>query len=74
MQFSRPSFFLLRHGLFAVLSQLSLMLVYVDFSSATLPPDLLFYHFAPWLEYPLTAIALLFCGAYLIEYIQKNEV
>lgn len=74
MQISRPSFLLLRHGLFSVLVQLSLMLVYIDFFVGTLPPSLLAYRFAPWLEYPLTTIALLFGGAYWIERIQKNEV
>ena len=74
MQISRSSRLLLRYGLFAVLSQLSLMLVYIDVASATFPPSLLSYRFAPWLEYPLTTIALLLGGAYLIEWIQKNEV
>jgi len=74
MQISRFSLLLLRHGLFAVLVQISLMLVYIDFSATTFPPDLLSHHFAPWLEYPLTAIALLLGGAYFIEWIQKNEV
>lgn len=74
MQISRFSLLFMRYGFFAVLAQLSLMLVYIDCASVTLPPDLLFHHFAPWLEYPLTAIALLLGGAYFIEWIQKNEV
>ena len=74
MHISRSSFLLLRHGLFSVLAQLSLIFVYIDSLSATLPPSLLSHRFAPWLEYPLTTIALLLGGAYFIEWIQKNEV
>jgi|GEM_PF-6769995 len=74
MHISRPSLLLLRYGLFAVLAQLSLMLVYIDTLAVTLPPDLLSYYFAPWLEYPLTTIAILLGGAYFIDWIQKNEV
>ena len=74
MQISRPSFLLLRYGLFSVLAQLALIFVYIDFFSATFPPSLLAYRFLPWIEYPLTTIALLVIGAYWIEWIQKNEV
>lgn len=74
MQISRPSFLLLRFGLFSVLTQLSLMFVYIDHSAEALPRLLLAHRFALWLEYPLTSVALLLIGAYFIDWIQKNEV
>lgn len=73
MQISRPSLLLLSYGLFAVLAELLFILLYIDLQSAILPPSLIAHLCAPWLEYPLCSLALLTGGAYLIEYIQKNE-
>ena len=73
MQISRPARLLLHYGLFAVLTELLFIILYVDLQSQALPLSLISHLCAPWLEYPLCALALLFSGAYLIDYIQKNE-
>ncbi|MBO5938220.1 MAG: hypothetical protein J6Q82_01815 [Clostridia bacterium] len=73
MQISRPARLLLFYGMFAVLSELCFILLYVEIQSHLLPPALLRHFYLPWLEYPLCALSLIFGGAYFLDYIQKNE-
>ena len=73
MQISRPAYLLLLHGLFAVICQMAFLYLYINLQAELLPRALLSHLFAPWLEYPLCSLALLFGGAYLLEWVQKNE-
>lgn len=73
MQISRSARLLLHYGLFAVLANLCFILLYVESQSLLYPTGLLRYYYAPWLEYPLCALSLVFVGAYLLDWIEKNE-
>ncbi len=73
MQISRHTRLLLFYGIFAVLTQLTFILLHIEIQSANLSPALLSHYYAPWLEYPLCSLSLVFGGSYLFEWIEKNE-
>ena len=64
---SRASWRLLFYGLFAVLCQLSLILLHTIFHAEHVSGALLALRFAPMLEHSLMSLTILAVGVYLIE-------
>ena len=64
---SRQSHALLRYGLFAVLCQLSLILLHTRIYAERVDGALLSLRFTPFLEHALMSLVILFVGVYLIE-------
>ena len=73
MPLSRSSLLLLTYGVFSVLIQLCMILLYIESKVSLLSPSLLCHHYGPWLEYPLASLALTLGGAYFLHWIQKKE-
>ena len=68
---SRPSLLCLTFGTYAVLCQVSMILLFALAVPENVASDVLRHWILPWLEYPLMSLALLLGGALLIDYVQK---
>ncbi len=68
---SRPSYLLLLFGTYAVLCQLTFILLSVRTAPETVSLDVLRHRVIPWLEYPLMSLTLIFGGGALLEWVQK---
>ena len=65
--FSRTAQLCLIYGFFAVLFQLTMILLCCLAAEEYLSPPIILYHFSPWLDYPLMSLVLLFAGAALLD-------
>ncbi len=59
-------------GTYAVLCQIVFILLYVCTAPKSLSTDVLRHTVLPWLEYPLTSLALVFGGACLLDVAQRQ--
>ena len=64
---SRPTRLLLTYGLYAVLCQLSMILLHTLVYAEHVSGALLSLHFAPMLEHSSVSLVILAIGTYLIE-------
>ena len=62
------SFYLLLFGIFAVLCQLVLIILHMNFFHPTASPSVLLHTYAHFLQYPLASLTLSIGGALLIDY------
>lgn len=59
-------------GTYAVLCQLTFILLYVCAAPADLSPDVLRHTVTPWLEYPMMSLVLVFGGTLLLDWAQEK--
>ena len=64
---SPPGLFLMHHGLFAILCQLTFILLHTKMHAETVMNASLSVRFFPMLEHSLMSLVILFMGVYLIE-------
>ena len=63
---TRMTTLFLTHGIYAVLCQLTFILLTVQIQAQTLATPLLYRTYLPWLEYPLASLTLLIGGSLLL--------
>ncbi len=68
---NRLSYRLLFLGTYAVLCQLTLILLYVCVMPDDISHDVLRHTVLPWLEYPLMSLALILGGATLLNWVER---
>ena len=70
---SHPAKLCLIYGLYAILCQLSFILLHALYVAPYISSDVLRHWFVPYLEYPLMSITLILVGSVLLELVSDPK-